>query len=118
MYAGADWDPIEPAEVDFLWFDFTQELGPAETILSAQWMSSVIKTVSGATADASPSSRLLDTATIISSLKPQSISQELFVRQKVGGMVPGNQYLMLSTIVTSAGRTLSLHSHVTCLSPS
>ena len=102
MYIGADYSAIDPTETAAFSMDFTNDLGSGETINTATWTCVDITGL-----DTSASSRLIGSATTTGSI----------VTQRVGTCLAGSIYRLTATIVTSASQTLSLWSHVACVTP-
>jgi hypothetical protein len=94
-----DFDPIDPGESEILGFDFADVLATGETPSSTSW---AIQTSVGT--DSSASSRLIGSASVVG-----TISQ-----QRVGNCLAGVKYTLVASVVTSAGNTLSLWSHLAC----
>jgi hypothetical protein len=119
MYVGQDWDDLDPAETkEVLSIEFTNDLEPSETITSATWTLTVLKTLTGATADPSPTSRLIGGATPSTEIDPVSGATRTFVNQALGGCIDGNRYIGEAVATTSTGRTPARFSRFWCRVPS
>lgn len=103
MYVGSDFQPSDTGESESYTFDFSNDFATSETISSATWSISV---VSGT--DASASSRLVGS--------PSNTSTKS--SQRVTGLQDGVTYLLRAVVITSAGNTISLYSHVAASAPS
>src|ERR1700712_478122 len=102
MYAGIDWDPVDPGESPrVLEIDFTNDLLPGELLVTAVWAWSVRRGV-----DPAPSSRLYG-ATIIDGTFTRT-------RQRISGLLPGVYYRGQAMCTTSLGNSVSLYSHILC----
>jgi hypothetical protein len=112
MPQGNDFTPIDTNEDVNLFFDFAPWLNTGVTILS---ISSVTCAVYSGT-DGSPSSRLVGSASIVSS--PSTGAASAAVQQKVGNTpIAGVTYRLDATVVTSDSQTLNLWAHQLCSSP-
>lgn len=115
MYAGIDFDPIQPGESDIFSFEFTDDLPPGRTINEPTFQCSVVRTDPGATVDGSPQSRILGSAAI-SAITSQATGQtRTFANQLCGGFIKGNLYALQATVLTSDDGTLKRYSRTYCL---
>ena len=105
MYVGRDFDPAQSGETNAYGFDFVNDLNPAinEVIVGSTWSVAVSQG-----SDASPSSHLIG---------GQFLSSPTITSQQIGGLVSGVTYIVMATVVTSAGNTLELWSHIPCIAP-
>jgi hypothetical protein len=103
MYGNGDFDVIDVNEKPILTFDFSKyPLAAGETLAGVTWLC----TVADGT-DATPSSRLIGSATI----------SGLVTQQQVGTLLAGVKYRMQAQVTTSAGQILDLYSFVLCQDP-
>ena len=117
MYAGFDFDSIEPGEVDVFSMEFTNQLQYGNTIASAAWTCSVEQTIPGATPDLAPASRINGPAGVVT-FGPRS-----FTSQTVSGMIDGTTTFckprspqamgasFSNTRTSFAGRLSRMHDH-------
>jgi hypothetical protein len=123
MYVGEDWDDLEPSEtLEILSIEFTKDLvvngvPSGETIASATVTASVVKTLTGATADTAAQSRI-GTITPSSEVDPTTGLTRSFVNFQVGRCLAGNKYLFDVLATLSSGRTPARFSHAWCKAPS
>lgn len=103
MIVRPDYDVQNPGEVEFFGMDFANVLAAGETIASA---SVTLTDINGI--DTGAQSHVIGTASI-SGTK---------VTQKLSGLLAGCYYLVLFTVITSAGQTIELYSRVRCETPS
>lgn len=119
MYVGEDWDDLDPTEArEILSIEFTRDVETGETISSAIVTASIAKTLSGASPDALPQSRVIGVATMSSEIDPVTGQTRLFVNFPVGGAIAGNKYLFNVVATLSSGRTPARFSHIWCKTPS
>ena len=74
-----------------------------EVIVGSTWSVAVSQG-----SDASPSSHLIG---------GPFLSSPTITSQQIGGLVSGVTYIVMATVVTSAGNTLELWSHIPCIAP-
>jgi hypothetical protein len=104
--------PIDAAvEIETATFDYGLMLAPGATIVGTPTITCTV--VSGA--DASPGSRLVNSAQIITS--PNSGVASQAVAQLVGNMVGGVTYKLQCVASISDGQVLSLWTHLSCVTP-
>jgi hypothetical protein len=108
MYAGRDFDNIEPGEIDIFTIEFTADLPSGRTISIPVFSCTLLETDDGATVDSSPGSRIYGSASITTS------SGRTFANQKVQGMIAGNKYALEATVSTNDGCVLKRYSRVYC----
>jgi hypothetical protein len=99
MYAGPDYDIINPNEVEWFGMDFANVLQTGETIQSF----TVTVTLEKGD-DATPGQRAIDAPILIAAK----------VSQKIGTCVPDNYYIIAYQIVTSQGQTIISYGKVQC----
>ena len=100
MYAGRDQLPADNSESEVYGFDFINDLLSGETISSAVWSLSV---KSGT--DASPSSHLIGSPSIVSATK---------TAQRISGLLQGVTYIITCTVTTNLSNTKVLWTKVFC----
>jgi len=99
--AARDFSPIYPTEQVVLSFDFSPAIAAGETLVT-----STVSIVLVAGVDATPASRLIGSPSIAG----------LIIMQMVGTCQSVATYDIIATVVTSAGETLTMNAHLTCLS--
>lgn len=92
-------------------FDFGLVLGVGETIASITSLTCAAYIGT----DASPSSRLIGSPSIIASAKTKAASSA--VAQQVGSMLAGVTYRLQCVVLTTAVNELSLWTHFACVQP-
>lgn len=105
MYVGREFHPADPGESEDYTFDFVKDLAEGETIVGATWTCSVADDSEEEDADAA------DHVAIPASYDGTRTTQH------ISGLVAGVKYLLQAVVETSAGNTVSLWSHVTCMEP-
>jgi|SRR5580765_4889770 hypothetical protein len=104
MYLGKDFSPQESGESEVFGMDFVNDLDAMEQILSSVWTISVSQGN-----DPNPKVHLEGTSLAIvpfgSNLKTATV-------QRIGGLWPDVTYIVRAQILTDAGNTRSLWSHV------
>ena len=103
--------PIDPAEEEYVYFDFAPALSPGVAI--GFIVEVLCAVVSGA--DPSPQSRLLGSPSIIRS--PSTDAPATAVRQKVGGMLAGTLYQIQCVVNCSDDEVLSWRVNLPCSQP-
>lgn len=105
MYTSRDFSMSDPGENEVYTFDFVRDVETGETISSATWTCAVADDSHGEDEDAA--TRVSLTAT----------NAGTRTSQRITGLVGGVKYVLRAVVVTSAGNTKSLWSHVTCEAP-
>lgn len=104
--------PIDAeTEIETICFDFGMVLAEGETIAS---ISSILCEVFSGT-DEDAADRLIDPAQIAAS--PTTDAPRAAVLQKVGTMLGDVVYRLQCLVVTTDGQTLSLWTHLPCVTP-
>lgn len=102
MYAGVEFDDMDPTETDTFTIDFVRDLLVGETISSEAF---VMEVVSGT--DSRPNEKLVGGAFVSGTQVTQVISNP----------VPDVYYRLTAQITTSMARVLDLWSHFWCRTP-
>jgi hypothetical protein len=106
MYVGREFSPADSVESEDYTFDFVKDLADGETIVSASWTCSVADDSEGADENAADHVAA-----------PPPTYDGTRTTQHVSGLVAGVKYVLQAVVQTSAGNTVSLWSHVTCMDP-
>jgi hypothetical protein len=105
MYVGRPFNHSDEGESEDYSFDFVKDLAEGETIVGVTWTCTVAADSEGADENAA------DHVAI-----PASYDGTI-TTQHVSGLVAGVKYVLQAVVETSAGNTVSLWSHVTCMEP-
>ncbi len=103
----SDFQTVEPTTNELYPFDFTSYVPSGATLSSATVTLSVYLTIPGYTADATPATRLSGSATVAGSI----------AKQRITGLVDGNDYLATCTGMMSDGSVIVLWGVIPCRAP-
>lgn len=102
MYVGYDSQPSDTGENESYTFDFANDVAVGETVSLATWSIVVVRGV-----DTMAPSRLVGAP----------VNAGTKTSQRIALLQDGATYRILASVLTSAGNTLSLWTHVTCSAP-
>lgn len=112
MYFGRNLSVVGPGETRDLGFDYINDVGPGEEVVSATFSLAVEDTKSWATADATPSARLSGSASIEESADGGT---DTVAVQRITGCTNGNRYRLTSHATTNLGQVLRAITYFWCL---
>jgi len=104
MYCGRDFKPMNQDESRVYGFDFVNDLGSSEKLVSTTWAISVVQG-----ADSFYPHRLQGAPFLFT---PDGAVQQTGTMQRIGGLIPGVTYCVRAIAVTSDGDQVSLRSHI------
>jgi hypothetical protein len=104
MYLGRDFSPQENGESEVYGLDFVNDLDDEEQLITSAW---TIRVVQGS--DPSPTVHLEGPSAVVvplgSNLKTATI-------QRIGGLWPDVTYAVQAVVITDAGNTRNLWTHI------
>jgi hypothetical protein len=104
VYVGRDFFPADADDSIVYAFDFVNDVGPSEKLISATWQIIVVQG-----SDPLYTHRLQGSPFILATsgaALPQA------TMQRIGGLQPGVTYCVRATIITNLAVERSLHSHI------
>ncbi len=105
MYAGRNFDPVDPGESEIYTFDFVKDMQAADAITDAEWFCEVAEISENDDEDA---------ATYVTGSATYGTTK---TSQRFEGFKAGVTYALQAKVTTQNGDTVSLWAHVECREP-
>lgn len=103
----ADLSPQAPDEITDYSVEFAASVPSGAAVSDTTWGLAVRATLPGATADATPASRLSGSSTLAGSI----------TEQRIAGLVDGNDYVLTVVATMDDGQAVEVWTHLPCRAP-